>query len=180
MTTTHTPRPPRPHYVYRLLAADGSLLYVGLTSNVANRIASHRAGKGTDDGRTRDFASYTVTDYPDRRAALVAEQAAIRDEAPKLNLKLDIRARTKRPADDQEYQGMVQRMIRAYARRVNKGDVTTLRGFRELELELRRHVDAAARDLHDQGFSWTEIGDELGISRQAARQRFMDRGEVAA
>lgn len=81
--------------------------------------------------------------------------------------------RPKRRKDDSEYHGMVRRMIRAYARRVDKGDVTTLARFRELQAELDQHITDAARSLHDQGFSWTEIAVELGITRQAARQRYM-------
>lgn len=33
-------------------------------------------------------------------------------------------------------------------------------------------IDDAAVQLHDAGYSWTEIARELGVSRQAARQRW--------
>ena len=38
----------------------------------------------------------------------------------------------------------------------------------ESRMELRRWIDAARRS----GLSWTDIGDTLGISKQAAQQRF--------
>jgi hypothetical protein len=36
----------------------------------------------------------------------------------------------------------------------------------------RQHLDAEVRGAHDAGLSWTAIGAVLGVSRQAARQRF--------
>lgn len=43
-------------------------------------------------------------------------------------------------------------------------------------VNMAQAVDAAtvlaARGLHDFGYSWTDVGTELGISRQAALKRF--------
>ncbi|HWL45409.1 MAG TPA: hypothetical protein VNQ73_20875 [Ilumatobacter sp.] len=39
-------------------------------------------------------------------------------------------------------------------------------------------LTSAARDAHAAGLSWTAIGAVLGISRQAARQRFAERTTV--
>ncbi|MFF0793760.1 Clp protease N-terminal domain-containing protein [Streptomyces spiralis] len=36
-------------------------------------------------------------------------------------------------------------------------------------------VDQAVRQARDAGYSWTVIGEHLGVSRQAARQRYADR-----
>jgi hypothetical protein len=36
----------------------------------------------------------------------------------------------------------------------------------------RQHLDDEVRAAHEAGLSWTAIGLVLGISRQAARQRF--------
>lgn len=35
-----------------------------------------------------------------------------------------------------------------------------------------RYVVNTVREAHDSGLSWTEIGELLGISRQAARQKY--------
>jgi hypothetical protein len=40
----------------------------------------------------------------------------------------------------------------------------------------REFLDAQVRMAHDAGLSWTVIGAALGISRQAARQRFTQTG----
>jgi hypothetical protein len=38
--------------------------------------------------------------------------------------------------------------------------------------ELDEAIGQAVKGLHGQGYSWTEIADRLGITRQAARQRW--------
>ena len=42
----------------------------------------------------------------------------------------------------------------------------------EEERSARQAVDAAVQDARSQGCSWTQIGSELGITKQAAQQRF--------
>jgi biotin operon repressor len=41
--------------------------------------------------------------------------------------------------------------------------------------ELDDAIAQAVKGLRAQGYSWTEIGDRLGITRQAARQRWIGR-----
>lgn len=67
---------------------------------------------------------------------------------------------------------MIGRMLRALARRASADD-QSLAELVGLRAELDAAIDEAARRAHDDaGFSWTEIGDQLGLTRQAARQRF--------
>lgn len=67
---------------------------------------------------------------------------------------------------------MVARVSKAMTRRAAEGDVEALTAL----VSMRQAVDAAtvlaARGLHDFGMSWTDVGNELGISRQAALKRF--------
>ena len=54
-------------------------------------------------------------------------------------------------------------------------DATALRRVVAADEAVRRaraHLDAEVLAAHDAGPSWTVIGAVLGISRQAARQRF--------
>jgi len=72
---------------------------------------------------------------------------------------------------------MVRRMIAAYGRRVAGGDLAELEQLVALRTELDAEIDAAARALHEgtddrPGYSWTDIGRVLGITRQSARERF--------
>ena len=63
--------------VYRLYAADGSLTYVGQTSDLRQRMDAHFS-RWNDD----DLADFTWEPHPTRIAALAAEDLAIRTEAP--------------------------------------------------------------------------------------------------
>lgn len=72
-----------------------------------------------------------------------------------------------------EYAKMVQRMIRSYGKRVGNADDVDLAEM----VKLRDAVDDAIQTAVEMqraswGRSWTDIGRALGITRQAARQRF--------
>lgn len=65
-----------------------------------------------------------------------------------------------------------RRMARAFVRRAAEGDREMLSALAQAHADLGVALGDAARAAHDHGYSWTEIADELGITRQAARQRF--------
>jgi len=72
---------------------------------------------------------------------------------------------------------MMRRMIRAHRKRVATGNAEDLADLVQLRAELDEAINEGARALHDgtadhPGLSWTEIASVLGVSRQAARQRF--------
>lgn len=66
----------------------------------------------------------------------------------------------------------VARTLRAMVRRAAEGDQEVLAVLRNLDQVLDEATVEAARGLHDFGQSWAFIGNELGITRQAAQQRF--------
>lgn len=71
------------------------------------------------------------------------------------------------------YAGMVRRVTTALGRRVASGD---LGGLAEL-VALSEHLDTViintiAKLRIEHGYSWAEIGRELGVSKQAAQQRW--------
>jgi DNA-directed RNA polymerase specialized sigma24 family protein len=72
-----------------------------------------------------------------------------------------------------EYAAFVRRAIRGHARRVAAGDVEALADMVALSAELEQALQTAVDGLRAFGYSWTEIADRLGVSRQAARQRWM-------
>ena len=74
--------------------------------------------------------------------------------------------------ENDEYAAFVRRIIRAYARRIATGDVEALTDMVALSAELDAAIAAAVIGLRGVGCSWTEIGDRLGITRQAAQQRW--------
>lgn len=90
-----SPRVPRPrdaevqytHYLYRLFAADGTLLYIGVTEDVAHRVYMHRQTTVCTGWLTiwTRYDHHTSEAYPTKLAAREAERAAIFAEAPLVN-----------------------------------------------------------------------------------------------
>lgn len=66
--------------VYRLFAADNTLLYVGASHNPKERFGRHK-----DRAWWPEVARKNVTWYPDRRTALHREALAISKESPRYN-----------------------------------------------------------------------------------------------
>ena len=74
----------------------------------------------------------------------------------------------------------IRRQLRAYR---NRHGTDVLTGLEEIRLDLEAHLLAAVEHLRsaDGGaHSWGEIARVLGISRQAAQQRFRKAGGVRA
>ena len=67
---------------------------------------------------------------------------------------------------------MAARVIRALVRRAADGDTEALEELLKLEQLLPAAIRDAGAGLHDFGYSFTEIGNVAGVSRQAARVRF--------
>lgn len=81
--------------------------------------------------------------------------------------------RTKTHREAPEMGAMLARLLRAMARRAGEGDLEALAELRQLQDVLADAIGAAGRAAHDDaGFSFGEIAAALGITRQAARQRF--------
>jgi hypothetical protein len=82
------------------------------------------------------------------------------------------RPRRRDVVENDEYAAFVKRIIRAYARRVATGDVEALADMVGLSTQLDDAISDAVLGLRAHGYSWAEIGDRLGVSRQAAQQRW--------
>jgi hypothetical protein len=80
--------------------------------------------------------------------------------------------RPRRQVENDEYAAFVRRVLRAYSRRVGDGDVEALVLMIRLPDEINAAMAEAVKGLPDCGYSWTEIGAPLGITRQAAQQRW--------
>ena len=80
--------------------------------------------------------------------------------------------RPRRQVENDGYAAFVRRVLRAYSRRVGDGDVEALSLIVGLADELDAAMAEAVRGLRAHGYSWAEIGSRLGISRQAAQQRW--------
>lgn len=80
---------------------------------------------------------------------------------------------SKRGMENHEYFVMMRRMIRRYGERVAESDWTDLEEMLTLRAQLDDAIHTAVKGQRASGgFSWTDIGRGLGITRQAAQQRF--------
>ena len=77
-----------------------------------------------------------------------------------------------RRVENDEYAAMLVRMIRALGLRVAEGDPYDLGEAVAIERELRDALWGGVLGLRRRGYSWQDIGDGAGISRQAAQQRW--------
>lgn len=80
--------------------------------------------------------------------------------------------RTRPVVENQDYAAFSRRVIRAAARRVAAGDVEELTHLLGLERELQSAIQTAVNGLRAQGYSWADIALRIGITRQAAHQRW--------
>ena len=80
--------------------------------------------------------------------------------------------RPARLVENDEYAAFARRVLRAYARRVADGDVEALSLMLGLSAEIDTAIAQAVQGLRGFGYSWAEIGSRLGITRQAAQQRW--------
>jgi hypothetical protein len=80
--------------------------------------------------------------------------------------------RPRRPVGNDQYASFARRVLRAYARRVATGDIDALTAMTDLSDEIDTAIGQAVTGLRAFGYSWAEIGTRLGITRQAAQQRW--------
>ncbi len=80
--------------------------------------------------------------------------------------------RPRQQVKNDEYAAFVRRILRAYSRRVGGGDVEALAFMLDLAGEIDTAIAEAVEGLRACGYSWAEIGSRLGITRQAAQQRW--------
>ncbi len=85
---------------------------------------------------------------------------------------LTAKPRRARLVENDEYAAFARRILRAYARRVADGDVEALSLMLGLSAEIDTAISQAVTGLRAFGYSWAEIGSRLGITRQAAQQRW--------
>jgi DNA-directed RNA polymerase specialized sigma24 family protein len=78
----------------------------------------------------------------------------------------------RRRVENDEYAAFTRRILRAYARRIATGDIDAIADLSDLFTEVEAALGKAIIGLHLLGYSWADIGQRLGVTRQAAHQRW--------
>ena len=76
------------------------------------------------------------------------------------------------PVENSQYAAFARRILRAYARRICAGDIDALADITVLAADVDNAIRHAVTGLRTVGYSWAEIGARLGVTRQAAQQRW--------
>ncbi len=77
-----------------------------------------------------------------------------------------------RVVENDQYAAFVRRVIAAYSRRVAAGDIDAISDMTSIAAELDDAISQAVTGLRAAGYSWAGIAARLGVTRQAAQQRW--------
>lgn len=80
--------------------------------------------------------------------------------------------RSPRVVENSEFAAFGRRIIRAAGRRIAASDVDALPDLAALSADLDAAIGEAVLGLRAAGYSWGEIASRLGVTRQAAHQRW--------
>ena len=74
--------------------------------------------------------------------------------------------------ENDAFAAFARRIVRAHGRRVATGDIEALADLMRLAADIETAIREAVIGLRDFGYSWADIAARLGITRQAAQQRW--------
>ena len=80
--------------------------------------------------------------------------------------------RPRRVVETDDFSRFVSRIIRAFSRRVAAGDIACLSLLTSLRVEIDEGMSNAVAGLRAEGYSWSEIGTAVGITKQSAYERW--------
>ena len=103
-------------------------------------------------------------------APIVATQGG-RVRRPGVNYALTSKRR-RLPVENDEYAAFIRRAIRAYTARVANGDIDALTTMAAIADGFDTAIGQAITGLRSFGYSWADIAARLGVTRQAAQQRW--------
>ncbi len=74
--------------------------------------------------------------------------------------------------ENDDYAAFTRRVLAAHGRRIARGDIEGLAALAEIAISLDAAMRLAIQGLRTHGYSWADIASRLGITRQAAQQRW--------
>jgi hypothetical protein len=94
------------------------------------------------------------------------------DRPNSVNRALTGNRRSRPRVENDDYAAFAHRIVAAHGRRIAAGDIERLRDLVTLAEEVDHATTVAVAGLRRVGYSWAEIANRLGITRQAAQQRW--------
>ena len=73
--------------------------------------------------------------------------------------------------ENREFDAFARRIVRAYAARVAQGDIEALPALLGLAVAVDQALSDAVAGLRGFGYSWADIAQRLGVTKQAAQKR---------
>jgi hypothetical protein len=96
-----------------------------------------------------------------------------RSSALKNTVKTGLTPKRPRPVvENDAYAAFAHRILTAYARRIASGDIEALPLLTALAADIDTAIGQAIIGLRAFGYSWADIAIRLGVTRQAAQQRW--------
>jgi hypothetical protein len=93
--------------------------------------------------------------------------------ARKNTVKTGLTPKRSRPVvENDSYAEFAHRILTAYARRIASGDLESLPLLTALSADIDTAIGQAITGLRAFGYSWADIAARLGVTRQAAQQRW--------
>jgi len=111
----------------------------------------------------------STTAAPDQPSSTQHEQAPDRKNTVNGTLTPN---RARPVVENPEFAAFTRRILRACARRIGDGDIEGLVLMAELADTIDASIHDAVTGLREQGYSWADIGVRLGVTGQAAQQRW--------
>ncbi len=79
----------------------------------------------------------------------------------------------RRVVENDDYAAFTRRVLAAHARRIATGDIEELSSLTALAGDIDTALRTAVIGLRAAGYSWADLAAHLGVTRQAAQQRFI-------
>jgi hypothetical protein len=96
-----------------------------------------------------------------------------RASAGKNTVKTGLTPKPPKPVvENDAYAAFAHRILTAYARRIASGDIESLPLLAALSADIDAAIGQAITGLRGFGYSWADIAARLGVTRQAAWQRW--------
>lgn len=131
--------------------------------SLADELAERLGLQPTPEARANTTRQTVVVDVDDLAAWLIKRGVGSRGGRR--------RSRKERP-EAPELGATSRRFARALASRAAEGDTEGLEQLVEVGRSVQDATASAVRSLHGFGYSWAEIADVLGVTKQAAQQRY--------